>query len=62
MLGVEELSHHLLPLIYGLVEDREWRVRISALHFLPLLAEQLVCCIGKVQLIPNRASSFLTKS
>lgn len=31
----------LLPSYYGLIEDSRWRVRHSAIKFIPLLAEQL---------------------
>jgi hypothetical protein len=41
VLGLDQLSQHLLPAIVELAEDRQWRVRSAILDYIPLLAEQL---------------------
>jgi len=41
VLGLEQLSQHLLPAIVELAEDRQWRVRLSIIEYIPLLAEHL---------------------
>ena len=42
VLDLEQLSQHLLPAIVELAEDRQWRVRLAIIDYIPLLAEQLV--------------------
>jgi serine/threonine-protein phosphatase 2A regulatory subunit A len=41
VVGIEKLSQSLLPAIYQLAEDRQWRVRLAIIEHLPLLASQL---------------------
>jgi len=41
VIGLEKLSVHLLPAIMELAEDRQWRVRMAIITYIPLLAEQL---------------------
>jgi len=41
VLGLDQLSQHLLPAIVELAEDRQWRVRLSIIEYIPLLAEHL---------------------
>jgi len=41
VLGLDQLSQHLLPAIVELAEDRQWRVRLAIIEYTPLLAEQL---------------------
>lgn len=40
-IGIELLSQSLLPAIVELSEDKQWRVRLAIIDFLPLLAKQL---------------------
>ena len=40
-IGVERLSTSLLPAIYELAEDKQWRVRQAIIEYIPLLAQQL---------------------
>lgn len=42
VIGVELLSQSLLPAIVELAEDRQWRVRLAIIEYIPLLASQLV--------------------
>src|SRR5690349_8432962 len=42
VIGVEMLSQSLLPAIVELAEDRQWRVRLAIIEYIPLLADQLV--------------------
>lgn len=42
VIGVELLSQSLLPAIVELAEDKQWRVRLAIIEFMPLLAKQLV--------------------
>jgi serine/threonine-protein phosphatase 2A regulatory subunit A len=42
VIGVEMLSQSLLPAIVELAEDRQWRVRLAIIEYIPLLASQLV--------------------
>lgn len=41
VIGVELLSSSLLPAIYELAEDKQWRVRQAIIEYIPLLATQL---------------------
>lgn len=41
VIGVELLSQSLLPAIVELAEDKNWRVRLAIIEFMPLLAKQL---------------------
>ncbi len=41
MIGIELLSQSLLPAIVELAEDRQWRVRLAIIEYIPLLASQL---------------------
>lgn len=41
MIGVELLSQSLLPAIVELAEDKNWRVRLAIIEYIPLLASQL---------------------
>ncbi|EJD47700.1 Ser/Thr protein phosphatase 2A regulatory subunit A [Auricularia subglabra TFB-10046 SS5] len=41
VIGVELLSTSLLPAIYELAEDKQWRVRQAIIEYIPLLATQL---------------------
>jgi len=43
VIGIEPLSQSLLPAIVELAEDRQWRVRLAIIEYIPLLASQLVC-------------------
>jgi len=36
------LAQHLMPAIVELAEDRQWRVRLAIIEFIPLLAAELV--------------------
>jgi serine/threonine-protein phosphatase 2A regulatory subunit A len=42
VIGIELLSQSLLPAIVELAEDRQWRVRLAIIEYIPLLASQLV--------------------
>lgn len=42
VIGIEMLSQSLLPAIVELAEDRQWRVRLAIIDYIPLLATQLV--------------------
>jgi len=42
VVGIEMLSQSLLPAIVELAEDRQWRVRLAIIEYVPLLASQLV--------------------
>ncbi len=42
VIGIEMLSQSLLPAIVELAEDRQWRVRLAIIEYIPLLASQLV--------------------
>lgn len=41
MIGIELLSQSLLPAIVQLAEDKQWRVRLAIIEYIPLLAKQL---------------------
>lgn len=41
MIGIELLSQSLLPAIVQLAEDKQWRVRLAIIEYVPLLASQL---------------------
>jgi serine/threonine-protein phosphatase 2A regulatory subunit A len=41
VIGIELLSQSLLPAIVELSEDKQWRVRLAIIEFMPLLAKQL---------------------
>lgn len=41
MIGIELLSQNLLPAIVQLAEDKQWRVRLAIIEYIPLLASQL---------------------
>lgn len=41
VIGVDLLSHSLLPAIVELAEDRHWRVRLAIIEYIPLLASPL---------------------
>ena len=41
VIGAEQLSHSLLPAITELAQDRQWRVRMAIIEYMPLLASQL---------------------
>ena len=45
VIGVELLSDSLLPAIHLLVNEKQWRVRLAIINFMPILAQQLVCCL-----------------
>ena len=41
VVGIETISHSLLPAIIELAEDKQWRVRLAIIEYVPLLAQQL---------------------
>jgi serine/threonine-protein phosphatase 2A regulatory subunit A len=41
VIGIELLSQSLLPAIVHLAEDRQWRIRLAIIEYIPLLAAQL---------------------
>jgi len=41
VIGIELLSQNLLPAIVELAEDKQWRVRLAIIDYIPLLASQL---------------------
>eukprot|EP01051_Picozoa_sp_SAG22_P007771 SAG22_NODE_559_length_9115_cov_4.969720_5_plen_247_part_00 len=41
VIGVEQLSHSILPAVIELAEDKQWRVRQAVSEYMPLLARQL---------------------
>ena len=41
MIGIELLSQSLLPAIVHLAEDKQWRVRLAIIEYIPTLAAQL---------------------
>lgn len=41
VIGVDRLSQSLLPAIVELAEDKQWRVRLAIIEYIPLLARQL---------------------
>lgn len=41
MIGIQLLSQSLLPAIVQLAEDKQWRVRLAIIEYIPLLAKQL---------------------
>ena len=41
VIGIELLSQSLLPAIIELSEDKQWRVRLAIIEYIPLLASQL---------------------
>ncbi len=55
VIGIEMLSQSLLPAIVELAEDRQWRVRLAIIEYIPLLASQLV----RIPSLPQSLISFL---
>ena len=41
VIGIDLLSQSLLPAIVQLAEDKQWRVRLAIIEYIPLLASQL---------------------
>lgn len=41
VIGIEKLAETLLPAIVQLAEDKNWRVRLAVIGYVPLLASQL---------------------
>ena len=41
VIGIDLLSQSLLPAIVELAEDKQWRVRLAIIEYIPLLASQL---------------------
>lgn len=41
VIGIELLSQSLLPAIVQLAEDKQWRVRLAIIEYVPLLGSQL---------------------
>jgi len=41
VIGIDLLSQSLLPAIVQLAEDKQWRVRLAIIQYVPLLASQL---------------------
>ena len=41
VIGVDLLSQSLFPAVVDLAEDKQWRVRLAIIDYIPLLAEQL---------------------
>merc|ERR1711991_703135 len=41
VIGIELLSQSLLPAIVELAEDRQWRVRLAIIEYVPILAQEL---------------------
>jgi serine/threonine-protein phosphatase 2A regulatory subunit A len=41
VIGIDLLSQSLLPAIVQLAEDKNWRVRLAIIQYVPLLASQL---------------------
>ena len=41
VIGIDLLSQSLLPAIVTLAEDKNWRVRLAIIEYIPLLAKQL---------------------
>ncbi|GJN66706.1 protein phosphatase PP2A regulatory subunit A [Purpureocillium lilacinum] len=41
VIGIDHLSQSLLPAIVQLAEDKQWRVRLAIIEYIPLLASQL---------------------
>ena len=41
VIGIELLSQSLLPAVYELSGDKQWRVRLAIIEYIPLLAKQL---------------------
>ncbi len=50
VIGIEMLSQSLLPAIVELAEDRQWRVRLAIIEYIPLLAGQLVRSKSKINI------------
>jgi serine/threonine-protein phosphatase 2A regulatory subunit A len=51
---VDVLSQSLLPAIVELANDKKWRVRLSIIQHIPLLAKQLVYfTYSPLLIIPN---------
>jgi serine/threonine-protein phosphatase 2A regulatory subunit A len=42
VIGVQLLSQSLMPAIVEVSSDKQWRVRMAIIGFMPLLAKQLV--------------------
>lgn len=40
-IGIDMLSYHLLPAIVELAEDKQWRVRLAIIEYIPALAVEL---------------------
>jgi len=41
VIGLEHISQHLLAALQELAEDRQWRIRLAIIEYIPLLAQQL---------------------
>jgi serine/threonine-protein phosphatase 2A regulatory subunit A len=41
VIGIELLSQSLLPAIVELAEDRQWRVRLAIIEYVPILGQEL---------------------
>lgn len=41
VIGIDLLAQSLLPAISELAKDKQWRVRLAIIEYIPLLAEQL---------------------
>lgn len=50
IIGIDLLSQSLLPAIVHLAEDRQWRIRLAIIEYIPLLAAQLGCDYFEEQL------------
>lgn len=48
VVGMEHLSPSLLPAIVQLAEDKQWRIRLAIIEYVPVLAEQLVRAISEI--------------
>lgn len=57
VLGVEELSHSLLPAILELAQDRQWRVRMAIIEYMPMLAPQLGAALSSNHTILRRCDT-----
>jgi serine/threonine-protein phosphatase 2A regulatory subunit A len=40
VIGIERVSQALLPAIVELSEDKQWRIRLAIIEYIPLLAKQ----------------------
>ena len=41
VIDVGQISHSLMPAVMELAEDRQWRVRLAVINFMPLLVRQM---------------------